>query len=335
MKPGKISENVLKRSVLKQIKTKREEVIHGAGLGENCAVFTINAEKFSSEEVYGVTSIHQVVLEGTDAAYYAIHRAVNNLAAAGAQPVAVELALLLPEKTEESMLRSIMERAEETCASLQIQLAGGSTKSMSAVSYPVATASIIGRRTQADIPKAVPGQEIVITKWIGLEGTAILARQKEESLLKRYPLRFIKEAQSFDRWLSVVPEAATAMKSGVCRMHDASEGGIFGALWEFGRISGVGLEIDLKKLPIRQETIEICEFLELNPYELLSGGALILATDNGMALVEELAAQNIPAAVVGRVTDNNDRVVINEDERRFLELPKSDEIYKTRKEIEA
>lgn len=312
----------MKRSVLKQIQTKREEVICGAGLGENCAVFAF------PEGESALCSVHSVTVAGTGCARYAIHKAANNLAAAGAIPVAAELALLLPETLEESALREIMEQAEEACRSLSIQLAGGSTMTSRAVNTPVATVAGIGRRAGDMLAKAKPGQELVITKWIGLEGTALLAREKEEELATRYPLRMIREARAFDRWLSVVPEAATAMKSGVCRMHDASEGGIFGALWEFGRISGVGLEIDLKKLPIRQETVEICEFLELNPYELLSGGSLILAADNGTELVEKLAAMEIPATVVGKVTDNHDRVVINEDERRFLELPKSDEIYK-------
>lgn len=322
MRLGKVSENVLKRSVLKQIHTGREEVICGAGLGENCAVFT-----FSDEE-YTLISTHQTIIAGEDATRYCIHKAANNLAAAGAEPVAVELALLLPEEVEEPALRAQMSQAEETCKELNIQLAGGSTKISKAVNCPVATVTGIGRRACAEVPKAKPGQDIVITKWIGLEGTVLLAKAKEEELLTRYPLRMIREAQSFDRWLSIVPEAATAIKSGVCRMHDASEGGIFGALWEFGRMSGVGLEIDLKKLPIRQETVEICEFLELNPYELLSGGCLIIAADDGACLADELSLKGIPAVVVGKVTDNNDRVLINEDERRFLDLPKSDEIYK-------
>lgn len=311
----------MKRSVLKQIQTKRKEVICSAGLGENCAVFTF------PEGEFGFCSVHSVTVAGQSCAHYAIHKAANNLAAAGAVPVAAEMALLLPKDLEEAELRNIMEQAEEACRSLSIQLSGGSTVTSGAVNSPVATVAGIGRSTCANLPKAMPGQDLVITKWIGLEGTALLAREKEAELATRYPLRLIKEAQAFERWLSVVPEAATAIKSGVCRMHDASEGGIFGALWEFGRISGVGLEIDLKKLPIRQETVEICEFLGLNPYELLSGGSLIVAADNGSDLVEELAAMDIPATVVGKVTDNNDRVVINEDERRFLELPKSDEIY--------
>ena len=327
MRPGKISENILKRSVLKQIKTGREELICGAGLGENCAVFSFPGEDFV------LASTHQNTVAGADCTRYAIHKAANNLAAAGALPVAAELAILLPEEMQEAELRAMMEQAEATCSELSISLSGGSTKISKAVKSPVATVTGIGRRTYKQIPKATPGQDIVITKWIGLEGTALLAKAKEEELAKRYPLRLIREAKLFERWLSIVPEAATAIKSGVCRMHDASEGGIFGALWEFGRMSGVGLEIDLKKLPIRQETVEICEFLELNPYELLSGGSLIIAADNGFDLVEELALQDIPATVVGKVTEKNDRVIINDEERRFLDLPKSDEIYKLEKAL--
>ena len=322
MRLGKVSENVLKRSVLKQIHTKREEVICGAGLGENCAVFAF------PEGDSMLVSTHQNTVAGEDCTRFCIHKAVNNLAAAGAEPVAVELALLLPESMEESELRAQMSQAEETCSGLNIQLSGGSTKVSNVVNCSVATVTGIGRRFCKEVPKAKPGQDIVITKWIGIEGTALLAKTNEEKLATRYPMRLNKEAQAFDKWLSVVPEAATAIKSGVCRMHDASEGGIFGALWEFGRMSGVGLEIDLKKLPIRQETVEICEFLELNPYELLSGGCLILAADNGSDLVDELNAKGIPAVVACKVTANNDRVIINEDERRFLDLPKSDEIYK-------
>lgn len=102
MRLGKVSENVLKRSVLKHIHTGREEVICGAGLGENCAVFT-----FSDEE-YTLISSHQTTVAGEDATRYCIHKAANNLAAAGAEPVAVELALLLPEEVEEPALRAQM-----------------------------------------------------------------------------------------------------------------------------------------------------------------------------------------------------------------------------------
>jgi len=118
------------------------------------------------------------------------------------------------------------------------------------------------------------------------------------------------------------------MKSGVCAMHDASEGGIFAALWEMAEGAGVGLTIDLKKLPIRQETVEVCEYLGVNPYELKSGGCLVMTTEDGVGLVNTLETEGIPAVIVGKITDSNDRIIRNEDEVRYMDRPKQDEIYK-------
>ena len=137
-----------------------------------------------------------------------------------------------------------------------------------------------------------------------------------------------EEAKGFERYLSIIPEAATAVKSGVCVMHDASEGGIMAALWELADSSGVGLTIELRKLPIRQETVEICEFCNVNPYELMSGGCLVMTADDGDSLVEALEKDGIVAVVVGKITDSNDRIILNEDEKRYLDKPKVDEIHR-------
>jgi len=90
----------------------------------------------------------------------------------------------------------------------------------------------------------------------------------------------------------------------------------------------VGLEVDLKKILLKQETVEICEFYDINPYMLISSGCMLIITDHANQLVDELNANGITAAVIGRITEGNARVIINEEERRFLEPPKSDELYK-------
>lgn len=169
---------------------------------------------------------------------------------------------------------------------------------------------------------------VVMTKWAGLEGSAILASRCREKLRERYPSYLIEEAAEFDRFLSIVPEAAAAGKSGVSLLCAAAEGGIFRALWTLAQRAGVGLEIDLKKIPIRQETVEICNYLDLNPYELMANGSLLCLAEHGENLVSELQKENIPAAVIGRACANRDRVIVNGEERRFLEPAKADEIYK-------
>lgn len=169
---------------------------------------------------------------------------------------------------------------------------------------------------------AAVDQDVVVSKWIGLEGTARLARENYERLRQRFPARMIEEAASFDRYLSVIPEAATAMKSGVCGMQVVSRGGILAGLWEMAEEAGVGLEADLRKIPVRQETIEICEVFGENPYELSSGGCLIMTAENGNALVEALLQEGIPAVLIGRTTRGNDRVLYNEGRKQFLNKPR-------------
>ena len=323
MRPGKISENVLKRSVLKKIKTHRREVVSGAGIGKDCAILAFGEEQT-------VLSVTPVTAPVTELSSYAIPMALNNIAVAGAHPVGVMLSILLPEETEETELRQIMEQAEEVCYAWNVEIMGAHTEVTSVVAKPVMTVTGVGRKeaARAGFPQGIKAnQDIVVSKWIGLEGTARLAKEHKEELCSKYPVRMIEEAAGYDKYLSVIPEAATAMKSGVCGMHDVSRGGIFGALWEMASGAGVGLEVDLKKLPIKQETVEICEFFELNPYELLSGGCLIMVTEDGNGLVSALAREEIPAVIVGRTTDSNDRILYNEDEKRYLDMPKTDQIY--------
>ncbi|MDD6810439.1 MAG: AIR synthase family protein [Lachnospiraceae bacterium] len=331
MRNGKVSESVLMRSVLKRIKTKKEEIVCGAGIGTDCAILSFP----EGEEL--VISTNPISAPMEDISVYGIHKSVNNIAAAKAEPIGVMLSCMLPEACEEKELQMMMEQAQEVCQSLQIQIMGGHTEVTTAVREPVVTVTGIGRRSsgqQTDSRAVKPGQDVVVSKWIGLEGTVRIARENREKLLTRYPVRMIDEAMEFDRFLSVVPEAATALKSGVCGMHDVSQGGIFAALWELAQRAGVGLEIDLKKLPVRQETIEVCEFFDLNPYELLSGGSLLMTAQDGTGLVAALEREGIPAVIVGKTTGGNDRVLFNEEEKRFLEPPKADAFYQLKEKTE-
>lgn len=332
MRTGKVSDSVLKRSVLRQIHTKRQEVLNGAGVGEDCAIFA-SADAF-------FTCVSEVAVAGKADMARVLVKCANNLATAGARPIAALITLILPEDAQEQLLKELMAAAEEACGGMQMQIAGGHTTVSSHVDCPIACVTACGIPDEETVPGkqfaglttrgARPGQAIVLTKWIALEGTALLARENRERLLQRYPAHLVEEAAGFDRYLSVVPEAAVAAKSGVRVMHDASEGGILAALWELAESSGVGLTIDMRKIPIRQETVEVCELCEVNPYALASGGCLILAADHGEALAEQLVREGIPAAVIGQFTDSHDRLIYNADEKRYLDKPAQDEIFRYR-----
>ncbi len=325
MRPGKISDSVLKRSVLKQIRTRTQEVINGAGIGEDCAIFAPSRGYASA--------VSQAAVPREEDLIRALVKCANNVACAGARPVAFMLTLLLPGETEEQLLRQLMTAAENTCGQLEMQIAGGHTTVSRHVDCPMACVTAYGISAQEELPLvttrgAVSGQDIVLTKWIGLEGTAILARHYREGLRERYPAYLVEEAAGFDRYLSIIPEAASAAKSGVRVMHDASEGGILASLWELAESSGVGLTIDLRKIPIRQETVEVCEFCGVNPYTLASSGCLVLTADRGEELVKRLDREGIPAVVIGGITDSHDRLIYNAEEKRYLDKPVQDEIHR-------
>lgn len=345
MKIGKVSGNVLKRSVLQQLKTEREGVWNGAGIGEDCAILSFSdglTVSCMQEAVLAVNPhtpsdsfSHGLPISVT----HLIQRCVNNLAAAGAQPMAVLITLLLPESLEEPDLRAIMAEANQACRERSLTIAGGQTRVLRDLPFPVAVMTGLGklhsrRAASRTARSAAPGQDIVISKWIGLEGTAFLARRYREKLLSRYPAHLVDAAAGFDSCLSVLPEAKAALEFGVCVMHDASEGGIFAALWELAEGAGVGLSVDIKKIPIRQETVEICEVCKINPYGLLSGGCLVMTAEDGPGLAAELEIRRIPAALIGKVTDGNDRILFNGDEIRYMDRPKTDEWYRILHESE-
>lgn len=325
MKIGKIPENVLKRSVLKQLHTKRQEVVLGAGVGEDCA-----AVKLAADEMF-VLSTDPITGTVEDIGKLAIQITLNDLASAGASPIGVLLTILLPEDTTEAGLKEIMTQVEEACQAADVQVMGGHTEVTAAVNQAIITVCGVGKVKDGKIIStagARVGMDILVTKWIGIEGTSIIAKEQEKKLRERFSVPFIESAKGLDRFLSVLPEAEIAVRCGVCAMHDVTEGGIFGALWEMAEASGVGLEIDVKKIPIRQETVEVCEFFGINPYQLISSGCMLMAAENGMTLQRELEKAGICASVIGKATEGNDRVLLNEDERRFLEPPKADELYK-------
>ncbi len=325
LKIGKVPESVLKRSIIRQIKTRREEILLGAGVGEDCA-----AIELADDEVF-VTSTDPITGTSHDIGALSVHVTANDIASSGAEVIGIMLSVLLPEGTEEDELKTIMHQVEEACAQLNIQTVGGHTEVTSVVNQIVITATGIGKVRKDKLVRtsgARPGDDVVVTKWIGLEGTSIIAKEKEKELLQRFAPSFVEEAKGFSRYLSVVPDAAIATSVGVSAMHDVTEGGIFGALWEIAEAGGCGLEIDLLDIPVRQETVEICEQFGLNPYGLISSGSMLICAPNGLDIVRQLKKAGINAAVIGKVTEGNDRVILNGDEKRFLEPPRSDELYK-------
>jgi len=325
MKIGKVPEAILKRSVFKQIRHRRKEVLNRPGIGQDCSYV-----KLEDGEVC-VLSTDPITGTVDEIGPLAVHVTANDIASSGAEVVGIMVSILFPYETSEQDLKYLIRDMEAECEKLNIEILGGHTECTKGVNQPIITVTGVGKIRKEELmhrKNVVDGQEIVLTKWAGLEGTAILAAAKEEELSKRYAKTFLEDAKSLLNHVSIVPEAKICKNMKVTAMHDVTEGGIFGALWELGAAANMGLEVDLSKIPMKQETIEICEFYDLNPYYLISSGSLLIVTEEANHLVAELEKNGIKATVIGKMKAGNDRVVYNEDEHRFLAPAKADEIYK-------
>ena len=330
MKAGKLPQAVLERSVLRYVK-KENRNEQPPAVGFDAGVFLV-------KEVRMAAMTQTVSGEGVRTGELALLRAVNSLAAAGAIPEQVTLAVTLPASMEESELKKLMERVQKQSKELSVTVAAGHTAVSKSVTEPVVSVTALGRINSlsdgeplADMEKKnVAGAKIIMTKWCGLCGTALLAEHYKEALCTRYTRSFIEKAEMFSDKVSILKEAELAREAGALVMHAAAEGGIFGALWEFAEQIGCGMDIDIRKIPINQETVEICEYFDCNPYQLRAEGSLLLVSKNAEQLCSVFQNAGIPAAVIGELKEGNDRRLLNEDEVRFLEPNRVEEYERIR-----
>jgi len=324
MKVGKVPEAVLKRSVLNQLKNRKEEVLYGPKVGEDCCVLNWAPDTLmviSTDPITGTTK---------DIGTLAVHVTANDIAASGGTVIGILVTLLLPENTKEETLKEIMEEIKEVCEKLEIDLLGGHTEVTRAVIQPVISITGVGKVTKDTLTLSSglePEDDLVVTKWVGLEGTCLLAKEKESILQGQMKQSLIEEAKKYDQLLSVIPESKVAIQHGVKAMHDITEGGIYGALWEMASSANVGFEVDIDAIPIKRATIEIGECLAINPYQLMGSGAMLIGTKNGKTLVEKLELAGIHSQVIGKVTKGKQRLIVGDQIRRTLKPPKSDELY--------
>lgn len=323
MRTGKLSDTALKRSVLRQCAEEDEELVQGAGVGKDSAVIRLQGRQLlscvSSPAVIDRKSRIRLTLEHT----------MNSLVCSGCLPQYVLLTVLLPPEAEERQLKELMREAAAACERLQVKIAGGHTEVTDAVRCPLFTVTAFGfSRQEGQMRAARPGMALLLGGHIALEGTALLLEEREAALKERFSAAFLQQARDVSKEIYVGGMAQAALGLGAAALHDASCGGIFGALWEFCEREHVGLRADLRRIPVRQETIEICEYLGRNPYTLLSGGTLLFASEDGKAMEGALRERGILAAVIGELTAGNDRILQNGEEIRYLDRPAQDEIWK-------
>lgn len=305
MRVGKLPPELLQKLVLDKISVERDDVLVHAGLGEDCAVIDFGDEVciVSSDPITGaVAGIGEL----------AVHVSCNDVAASGGSPVGIQVVLLLPEDITEEQIAEIMGDIQTTAAELGVEVIGGHTEVTSRVSACVVAVTAIGRAPKSSYVTSSGGRagdDLVITKGLGIEGTLILAQDFPELL----PEVAEETLQWFRERLSVVKEGVHAAQFGVHAMHDITEGGLLGAVAELTSASGTGCDVWEAAVYVPELTRIYAERLNIDPLKLLSSGSMLIATDRGQELVESLSQMGVPAFVVGKMTEGPNRRVIRQN----------------------
>lgn len=245
--------------------------------------------------------------------------AANEAVAAGCVLEEISLEILLPVQEKESVLKKILTRIKHVCLEKQIKVGAVRAETSSAVRRPVCVVTGKGKRYADIFLDVAAGQQLVMSKWLAPQGTAWLAECFCGQLRERLPGWILEEAMDFHRDIDCTGEAQIAMEFGVSTMRAVGEGGVFRACRELGDELGMGLRIDIEKIPVQQETVELTEFFGINPYELCGWGSLLMLTNDGNGLVDALEREGIPAAVIGSATSGQDKVICHGEDTRYLE----------------
>ena len=290
--------------------------------------------------VYKTFLTHTGVYYGgmRDGAAYGLLTEVNELAAQGVHAGSAEIRIEIPADMDKSRMHSIrnhiakaMEKLETEDFQLEeLHIAG---EKCAALRVPQIVITAAGETDQkeriADALLTVrAGQDIVYAGWAGLEGMLRIIGEKEAELRERFTPAFIGQMKAYDSELCGLSKIAVADAMGVSVIRQVSRGGILASLWDLAKDTELGLNLDLKKIAVRQETIEVCEHFRLNPYQLASGGSFLMLTENGEALADALNQKGIQAAVIGQLTDSNDKIIHNGEDLRYIDRPAPDELMK-------
>ena len=327
LKVGKLDNKLLSEAVINKIKCRRKEVLVHAGVGEDCA--TIDFGQYEC-----VMSTDPITASVKDIGRLCIHISANDIASNGIEPIGILLAVMLPEGTTEADITHIMEQAAEAAAECNIEIIGGHTEITKAVNRPVIVSTAVGRgiaKQSASATKIKPGDAIIMTKTAGIEGTGIIARDYEATLREVLRQEEIEHAKELLSKVSVVKEGIIAGRIGTHGMHDITEGGVLGAVWEMCNIAGQGAGINAEAIPIDEVTRKICKNYNINVLRLISSGSMLIiaAPDKKDEIIGELCAQGVPATEIGRILPKEEGLYIFEEGKgRKIDPPTADELYK-------
>ena len=323
MEIGKLTNSTLNSSIISKLNIKNKDILVGPSVGEDCSIIDFG------DEVCVLTT-DPITAAVKNSGILGVHICCNDIASAGVAPIGVMVTILAPPTSELEDIEAVMGEINLACEELEIDVLGGHTEITDAVNRLVLSITAVGKSTRKKFVTtggAAVGDKIIVTGFAGLEGTAIVSNDYMEYLIPKIGEETVKTAQEMLKSISVVKTGLLASQFGVSAMHDATEGGVLGAIWEVAEASKCGAYIYKDRIPVKEETIKICEALKINPFKLISSGCMIITTDKGNELSELLSKAGIDNKIVGEITTKDMIINVNGREEKIIP-PEADEIFK-------
>jgi hydrogenase expression/formation protein HypE len=325
---GKIPVDLLKEVVFKNLGVERPEIILGPSAGIDGSVIEAGNRSL-------IVSMDPITGALERIGWLAVNVNANDVATFGVEPAFLFSCILLPEGADRSIVETICVQMDNAARKLGMAIAGGHCEVTPGLTSPIVVGCAVGiaeKDKYVTAAGARNGDKLILTKSAGVEGTAILASDREKQLAETIGIRTLQKAKEFFSQTTVVEDAITAFKTGgVDAMHDPTEGGIVGGVYEMAEASNLGVRIAEERIPVRPETISICKFFKINPLQLVSSGALLIAAKPKAAhsIIEKLKQKSIHASIIGDFLEDrkNRTFVAKNGSTKAIPKPASDHLW--------
>jgi hydrogenase expression/formation protein HypE len=300
---GKLDIQILRR-LLQRYSKIDERVVLGPAIGEDAAAIDMGEKLF-------IVATDPITFATSEIGYYSVMVNANDIVTTGAEPRWFTVDILLPEAMgTEVLVDSIFNQIHQACEKLNISVIGGHTEITYGLDRPILVGQMMGevqKEALITTAGAKPGDHILLSKGICIEGTSLIARERERDLLSRgISKELVGQAQRFlfDPGIGVVEEARLALHAGgIHSMHDITEGGLANGLYELSMAAGVKIVVEKDHIPVYAESQILCEAFDLNPLGVIGSGALLITASPPRAerILETVQEQGITMTRIGHI----------------------------------
>jgi hydrogenase expression/formation protein HypE len=322
MKVGKLNWDDLKQIIDGNKSVVRSDVRIRSGIGEDCSVIDFG-------EYECVVSTDPITGADKNIGKLAVNINCNDIASCGVEPVGILVTILVPKTATLQDIKNIMAEIDEETKKYNVEILGGHTEVTEAVNRIVVSCTAIGKGKKGSAVAtsgAKIGDDIVVTKLLCMEGTSIIVNDHLHKVSNVLTFKEIEIAKDYVNSISVINEGCIAGEVGVNAMHDITEGGVLGALWEVAEASDLGFKVYNDKMPISDITYKICDALHIDPLKFISSGSMLITVASGKELVDKLNSKGIKATTIGKITESRGILVTDNIERDVLP-PTRDELF--------